>query len=324
MDMTSMLVVALAGVVAGFLVALALRRPEKADPALGGAIAEQAAQLARLADGFGRSAATDESLRGSLEATRRVVEELRTQAAERRRSEEDAWTALRKVETVLAGGSRRGRAGENVLQEALHALPAGMIERDYGVNGKRVEFALILPDERRLPVDSKWAALREVEVLEDEEDPAARESLARRIEVEVAKRAREVASYLDPSLTTPFAVACVPDAAFGVCRKAHAEAFRSKVVLVPYSTALPVVLALYTIASRFGGSGDLEGCLLEVEGLLGEMERSLENKVVRATTMLQNATDDFRAGLGKARGSLARGRGVSGGDLDGPSLHALP
>lgn len=323
MEMTSVVVYVLAGLAAGFVVALALRRPERKED-LGPALAAQSAQLQRLADGFGRTAAADEALRGGLDATRRVVEELRTQAEERRRAEDGAWTALKRVETVMAGGSRRGRAGENVLRDALGDLPPGMVERDYGVNGKRVEFALVLPDDRRLPVDSKWAALREVEALEHEEDPSAREALERRVEGEVAKRAREAASYLEPSLTTPFAVACVPDAAFAVCSKAHAEAFRSKVVLVPYSTALPVLLALYALASRFGGSGDLEGCLLEVESLLGEMERSLENKVVRATTMLQNATDDFRAGLGKARGSLARGRGVTGGDLDGPKLQALP
>jgi len=323
MDGIGVLMVALAALTAGFVVALALRRPERKQD-VGPALAAQGAQLQRLADGLGHSAAVDEALRGGLDATRRVVEELRTQTEERRRSEEDAWTALKRLDTVMAGGSRRGRAGENVLHEALGDLPPGMVERDYGVNGKRVELALVLPDERRLPVDSKWAALREVEALDGEEDPAAREALERRVEVEVAKRAREAASYLDPSLTTPFAVACVPDAAFAVCRKAHAEAFRSKVVLVPYSTALPVLLALYALASRFGGSGDLEGCLLEVEGLLGEMERSLENKVVKATTMLQNATDELRMGLGKARGSLARGRGVTGDELDGPTLQALP
>jgi len=323
MDGIGVLMVALAALTAGFVVALALRRPERKED-VRPALAAQGAQLQRLADGLGHSAAVDEALRGGLDATRRVVEELRTQTEERRRSEEDAWTALKRLETVMAGGSRRGRAGENVLHEALGDLPPGMVERDYGVNGKRVELALVLPDERRLPVDSKWAALREVEALDGEEDPAAREALERRVEVEVAKRAREAASYLDPSLTTPFAVACVPDAAFAVCRKAHAEAFRSKVVLVPYSTALPVLLALYALASRFGGSGDLEGCLLEVESLLGEMERSLENKVVKATTMLQNATDELRMGLGKARGSLARGRGVTGDELDGPTLQALP
>jgi hypothetical protein len=41
------------------------------------------------------------------------------------------------------------------------------------------------------------------------------------------------------------------------------------------------------------------------------MELTLENKVARATTMLQNAADEWRTSLGRARGALARGRGAT-------------
>jgi hypothetical protein len=93
-------------------------------------------------------------------------------------------------------------------------------------------------------------------------------------------------------------------------------------VIVSYSAALPVLLSLYALSSRLGGSGDLETCLVELEGLLGDMEQTLENKLARATTMLSNAADEWRTHLGRARGSIARGRGVGeGGD---PSLRALP
>ena len=81
----------------------------------------------------------------------------------------------------------------------------------------------------------------------------------RRAETEIlVARAREVAAYLEPNLTTPFAVACVPDAAYAACRRAHGEAFGRGVVLVPYSTALPVMLALYALAARHGGAADAQ------------------------------------------------------------------
>jgi len=317
---TELIVLLVALGAAGAAVMIAVRRaaPPEADARVPALLEAQASRLDRLADAMGRQSVDDQELRRSLEATKRTVDEMRTHADARRRADEETWEALRRLEAMLLGGSSRGRAGENVLEEALSCLPAQMVVRDFPVNGKRVEFALVLPDGRRLPVDSKWAAAAELEALEAEEDPAAREPIARRLEDEVAKRAREVASYLEPSLTTPFAVACVPDAAYAACRKAHAVAFRHGVVIVAYSAALPVLLSLYALGSRYGQSGDVDACLAELENVLGAMEQTLENRVARATTMLQNAADEWRTGLGKARGAVARGRGTVAPIEDGP------
>jgi hypothetical protein len=38
------------------------------------------------------------------------------------------------------------------------------------------------------------------------------------------------------------------------------------------------------------------------------MQLVLENKVARAATMVSNGVDELRSGLGRARGSIARGR----------------
>jgi DNA anti-recombination protein RmuC len=186
-----------------------------------------------------------------------------------------------------------------------------MLVTDLRVNGKVVEFGLELPDGRRLPVDSKWTAVAELEALEAADDPAERELRARDVERQVAARAREVAQYLDPAITAPVAVAAVPDAAYAVLRRAHADAFARGVVIVPYSTALPVLLFLYSLVHRFGDADDARSALEEVASLLDAMEGVLENKVARAATMIGNAADELRSGLGKARGSVARGRAAS-------------
>ena len=136
----------------------------------------------------------------------------------------------------------------------------------------------------------------------------------------MAARAREVAAYLDPALTAPVAVAAVPDAAYAVLRRAHAEAFGRGVVIVPYSAALPVLLFLYSLVARYGSAGDVEGCLTELAGLLDTMESVLENKLARAATMLANGADEVRAQLGKARGSIARARVT--GSVPGPGVGA--
>lgn len=302
------------------LVAVA-RRPREGSGELRGLLEAQGARLDRLSDTMGRQVADERVLREGLDRTRDVVERVRMQAEERRRAEDATREVIRRMETMLLGGSSRGRAGENVLQEALSCMPAGMVVRDFPVNGRRVEFALVLPNGKHLPVDSKWAAVREVEALEAADDPADRTGLARRVEDEVARRAREVASYLEPSITTPFAIACIPDAAYLACKRAHGEAFRSGVILVPYASALPVLLSLYSLAGRYGEGEDVAACLAELEGLLGAMEQTLENKLARATTMLQNAADEWRTHLGRARGSVARGRGLGTGAP--PALEAV-
>jgi hypothetical protein len=100
----------------------------------------------------------------------------------------------------------------------------------------------------------------------------------------------------------------VPDAAYEVLRRAHADAFARGVVIVPYSTALPVLLFLYSLAHRFGDADDARSALEEVVSVLDAMQLVLENKVARAATMVSNGVDELRSGLGKARGSIARGR----------------
>ena len=174
---------------------------------------------------------------------------------ERRGTDAEHREVVRRLSTVLAGGASKGRAGENVLREHLSALPPTMLATDFRVGGKVVEFGLLLPDGRRLPIDSKWTALAELEALEAAADGVDREACARAVEKAVASRAREVAQYLDPALTAPVAVAAVPDAAYERAARAHADAFSHGVVVVPYSTALPIVLFLYALVQRFGDAG---------------------------------------------------------------------
>jgi hypothetical protein len=268
----------------------------------------QAAELRRLADGaVGRDGGA-ERIRQEVAAARTVLERLAVREDERRDRERESWEVVRRLATVLAGDASAGRAGENVLREQLAQLPPGMLATEVRVNGKVVEFALELPDGRRLPVDSKWTARAELEALEGCEAPADREPIAREVERLVASRAKEVAQYLDPAVTAPVAVAAIPDAAYAVLRRAHADAFARGVVIVPYSTAVPVLLFLYSLVHRFGDADDARAAIADVATALDAMESVLENKIARAATMLGNAAGELRSELGKARGSVARGR----------------
>lgn len=312
-------------------VAFELRRRGVA-PSIGleARIEVQAAELRRLADAASTREGSVERLQAEVAGARRALDAFAIHDEERRKRDTESWEVVRRLSTVLAGSASKGRAGENVLREHLAQLPPGMLETDLRVNGRVVEFGLVLPDGRRLPIDSKWSADAELEALECEEDPAAREALARGVERLVAARAREVAQYLDPSVTATVAVAAVPDAAYAVLRRAHADAFSRGVVIVSYSTALPILLFLYSLAHRFGDADDARAALEEVASVLDAMHLVLENKVARAATMVANGVDEMRSSLGKARGSIARGRtaapiepATEGDVLDGV-LKAVP
>ncbi len=268
-------------------------------------IEAQSAELRRLCDAEARRDLGGEQLRTEVLAFRETLADLRVREQERRVREEQGWETLHRVSSVLAGGQRMGRAGENVLRESLAALPPTMVVTDFRVGGKVVEFGLVLPDGRRLAVDSKWTADRELRALAECEDQAERDRLSKIVERAVAERAREVAAYRDPAVTAPFGVAAVPDGAYEVLRRAHADAYRHGVIVVPYSMALPILLFLYGIVARLGGAADLEACLADLVGVLDAVEATLENKVARATTMLANGTDELRGQIGRARGLLA-------------------
>ena len=313
------LVIAVAALAVGLVVGLVLaarKRPSDLHEArLEGWFEAHAAELRRLADAERARDGAEDRLRADIQATRATLEGIRVREEERRDRETQHAEVIRRLSTVLAGGAGKGRAGENVLRQQLGELPPGILVSDFRVNGKVVEWGLCLPDGRRLPIDSKWPALRELETLEQTSDEHERERAVRDVERIVAGRAREVASYLDPAVTAPVAVAAVPDAVYEVLRRAHADAFSRGVVIVPYSCALPVVLFLFSLVARYGSATDVQACLSELAGVLEAVETVVENKIARAATMLGNGAAELRSEVGRARGSLARARapGVQAG-----------
>jgi DNA recombination protein RmuC len=260
------------------------------------------------------SAATE--LRERLSQAQTVLEGMRAVFVARQQAEEDARQSLRRLEAVIAGSPSRGAAGENILEEAFRHLPPDMVRRNVWVNGKVVEFGLHLPGGKLLPIDSKWTSSAALEELaQPDAAPGRRAQLAATVEREVEKRVREVSQYIDPATTAPFALAAVPDAAYGVCRSAFAEAHRRHVMIVAYSLTLPYLLMLYQLHLQFARSVDMENlqaCLMEVDRQLDALDAALENKLQRAVTMLGNAYQDGKQVVARIRASV-RGIQAAGG-----------
>ncbi|MDQ6878915.1 MAG: DNA recombination protein RmuC [Candidatus Dormibacteraeota bacterium] len=300
-----------------------------------GVVAALVWSLVRRADGQVRDVAelrtrleagglTQESqaaeLRERLTQTQSVVEGLRSALTARQPVEEEARASLKRLESVIAGSSTRGAAGENILDEALRHLPPEMLQRNVWVGGKVVELALRLPGGKLLPIDSKWVSSGALEQLADHGlDAPRRAQLTAQVEREVERRVREVSQYIDPATTSPFVLAVIPDAAYDVCRGAIVGAHRRHVMVIGYAMALPYLLTLYQLHLQFSRSVDMEklqSALIDVERHLDTLEGVLENKLQRAVTMLQNAYGEGKQVSAKIRASAQSVQVAEAGDGD--------
>jgi hypothetical protein len=177
-----------------------------------------------------------------------------------------------------------------------------------------------------MPLDSKWTSSAALEELSSPEcEPARRGVLVTQVEREVEKRVREVAQYIDPTTTTPWALASVPDAAYAVCRQAFAEAHRRNVIIVGYSMTMPYLLALYQMHLQFARTVDMENLqatLMDMDRQLDMLEGVLENRLQRAVTMLQNAYGEGKQVSARIRASV---HGIQNAErLAEPDPGALP
>ena len=256
----------------------------------------QAVAVAELRQRMESGGLTQESraseIRERLAQTQSVVERLGSALVARQSIEDEARSSLKRLESVIAGSSTRGAAGENILEEVLKHLPPEMLQRNVWVGGKVVELALQLPGGKLLPIDSKWVSSGALEQLaEPGLDAQRRAQLSSQVEREVERRVREVSQYIDPASTSTFALAVIPDAAYEVCRGAIVAAHRRHVMVVGYAMALPYLLTLYQLHLQFARTVDMEklqSALIDVERHLDTLEAILDNKLQRALTMLQN------------------------------------
>src|ERR1700694_5226084 len=292
--------------------------------ALGRRTSTQLLEVADLKSRLAVGGQTQESqaaeLRERLSQTQSVVEGLRSALSARQPIEEQARASLRRLENVIAGSSTRGAAGENILEEALRHLPPEMLQRNVWVGGKVVELALRLPGGKLLPMDSKWVSSGALEQLADPAlDAPRRAQLTAQVEREVERRVREVSQYIDPSTTSAFALAVIPDAAYDVCRGAIVGAHKRHVMVVGYAMALPYLLTLYQLHLQFARTVDMEklqSALIDVERHLDTLEGVLENKLQRAVTMLQNAYGEGKQVSARIRASAQSVQVAETGDPD--------
>src|SRR6184192_4719521 len=107
-------------------------------------------------------------------------------------------------------------------------------------------------------------------------------------------------------VTSTFALAVIPDAAYDVCRSSIVDAHKRHVMVVGYGMALPYLLTLYQLHLQFARTVDMEkmqSALIDIERHLDTLEGVLENRLQRAVTMLQNAYGEGKQVSARIRAS---------------------
>lgn len=318
-------------VAAAVIVAAVLLRRRSSDPAALQALEAVARNLGQLQGELGRLARVQDDLRqdvqrgreasllqlaeaaqgirGELGLAQRALAEVKALEQGRARQMDLAAESIRRLEAVVAGSGTRGAAGENILSRALAQLPPDLIEVNVAFGNKCVEYALRLPGGRYLPIDSKWTSVASLEKLDIVDDMASRKKLVEQITRDVRGKIRDMMKYLDPERTLALGLLAVPDAVYAAAPEAHGEGYREGVLVVPYSLALPYVLALYRLVARFGGSVDTDQLAARVRSLtecLRRMDEELEGRLSKGLVQVQNARDALRDQVGTAQRTAAQ------------------
>jgi DNA recombination protein RmuC len=254
-------------------------------------------------------AETAQGIRGEIGATQKALAEVKALEQGRARMMEQAAESLRRLEAVVAGSGTRGSAGENILARSLSQLPPDLLEINVAFGNKVVEYALRLPGGRFLPIDSKWTSVGPLERLAETTDVGERRRLTDQVARELRARIREMSKYLEPDRTLGLAVLAVPDAVHAAAPEVHAEGYREGVLIVPYTLALPFVLALYRLTIRFGTAIDadqLTAHLRRLDDGLRRIEEEVEGRFSRGLVQVENARDALRGHVADAQRSTSR------------------
>lgn len=232
---------------------------------------------------------------------------LQASAKARQEIEQKTAESISRLETIIAGTQSKGSAGENIVELIFAKLPVEWQVRNFKVNGRIVEFGLKFPNNIVLPIDSKWAATDLLEQFMDSENPDEQQKLKAEIERAVIQKAKEVRKYIDPSITTTFGVAVVPDAIYELCVSIYPEIFRIGIVLVSYSMFVPYLLLVFHTILKSEQNIDLQkldAYLQTAQSSLNDLQEEINGRFSRALTMLSNSRDDMQAHISSVNTSL--------------------
>jgi DNA recombination protein RmuC len=244
-----------------------------------------------------------------LQEAKSILDILKERGEQIRAQQANANGILNNLERIIAGSRSRGAAGENILDSFLEVLPAEWKEYQVMVNGRQVEFAFKLPNQRLVPIDSKWVGVEELSRLESDSSSEETARILRGLEDKLRQKVQEVTRYLDPDRTLGIGIVAVPDAVYANTRSVHVEALRKRIVIISYSMAVPYLLTLCHLVALYvpNSTLDLEKLHIQIQKLnqlLQEMSEEVNSRLSRGITMVTNSREELQKKLTDAQREL--------------------
>jgi len=249
-----------------------------------------------------------EQLYQELIQARKDISILTAIQEERAKQDDQAFRAIQAIKNIMAGSHSKGIAGETVILEITKVLPKSMWASDLQLGGRKVEFAICLPDGRYLPLDSKMPIPSQLSALEETGEVYQDEKgIAKELSNNLRNRAKEVGEYILPPRTLDFALIAVPPLIFEITLPVHYECYKNnRVIVISYNLLLPFLLQLYSIYQQYAATSRLDLDLLQgvVQKLSQHIEEAtsiVESKLSRGITQVDNASRELSQVLSQAR-----------------------
>jgi DNA anti-recombination protein RmuC len=135
---------------------------------------------------------------------------------------------------------------------------AGLVESSVPLGTRVCEYAVKFDDGKILAIDSKVVATSELDRLHaDGLSEEERNEMASQIIARIRGKIDEVASYIDPGRTVPFAVMAIPDSIIEYGTGLMAEASRRNVIVLGYSSVPPLIEYFYKVHSAYSVQQDV-------------------------------------------------------------------
>jgi len=191
-------------------------------------------------------------------------------------------TLTRTIHSILIGSYSKGKSGEQVLRQMMGELArAGLVESSVPFGTKVVEYAVKFDDGKMLAIDSKIVATAELDQLHgDEISEGERNEIANQLVSRIRGKIDEVAAYIDPGRTVPFAVMAIPDSMIEYGTSLIGEASRRNVIILGYSSVPPLIEYFYKVHSAYTVQQDAE---------------AIYESLARVNTSLSKFTDSYFA-----------------------------
>jgi DNA anti-recombination protein RmuC len=204
------------------------------------------------------------------------------------------------IRNVLLGGTRAGAAAEHVVAELLSVFPPGWIKQDVHLGDGKVEFAVVLPGNYLVPLDSKFIGAN---ILAEQDQKAdSKKSKSEDLEDMIKKQAKEITKYLRDQRTLGFGIMVVPDSAYAVFKSQLRKlTIEHQIAAVPYSQLVPFVCSLRWIAQFL----EISVRLTDTQKRIGFASKDLNEAVKSLENMHKEITaldNQRKTALDKLRG----------------------